>query len=270
MRYEGRVLSDYLPEGSYRFQMQFAKGTFREFYSPTRENEEILRERRHWLKEAPQRYLAVDGEVKEIVAEFGDMTEAEGLGPQRRNAKETDLLLFLAENLEPDFLLLVPQAGSIKLIAGAVCFPSSWALEEKIGRPIEEVHGIVPDLNRSIGSSIQTFVQKLRPGVSWNRTNWGLTRSKDRNQHPSRALPRLDEQVMLDEIFFRVEEQSLVSLPRTGSILFGIRLKIVALSELKKDGEARVRLIHALETMPEAMATYKGLAARATIIRLLR
>jgi len=266
------VLADYLSEESYRFQMQFSKGSFAEFYAPTSEQEEVLGERRKWLKETPKKYLALTMNAGEIVDEFREMAEDEGVFPKDgRHGSEADVLLSLGQKLEPDFLLLVSRGDAIRLVAGVVCFPSSWALEEKMGRAIEEIHGVVPGLNGSIGNSIQTFLQKLKSGVSWNRTNWGLTPSAERNQHPSRGLPRLDEKALLHEIFFRVEEQSLVALPRTRSILFGIRLRITSLEDLKREETARARLIKALQTMPEEMAQYKGLArGRTRVIELLR
>jgi hypothetical protein len=102
------------------------------------------------------------------------------------------------------------------------------------------------------------------------RSNWGLSRSPELNQHPSRNTPRLDETVTLDQVHFRLEEQSLTALPATNGILFGIRVRNVALSSYRNSSEGE-RLANALETMPEAIAEYKGLTrARKQIIQALR
>ena len=37
---------------------------------------------------------------------------------------------------------------------------------------------------------------RMKPGISWERINWGLSRSPELNQHPSRKLPRLIETVL--------------------------------------------------------------------------
>jgi hypothetical protein len=83
-------------------------------------------------------------------------------------------------------------------------------------------------------------------------------------------LPRLDETVPADEVFWRLEEQSLCALALTGGLLFGIRVKVLPLRAFFGN-EAGRRLQHALKTMPDALAEYKGLArARARIIALLK
>ena len=168
----------------------------------------------------------------------------------------------LGRKLEPDFLLLKPDAaGVFRLLAGCVCFPSSWSMEEKMGRPLEEIHGVVPGLNTQLARPISGFLAKMAPGVSWLRANWGLSRSAELNQHPSRKLPRLDGSARADEVWLRVEWQSLVALPRNAGVLFGIRIEVLSLVQVKQDQTAAEGLLRALRSMPEAMAAYKGIAA---------
>ena len=266
------MLAQYLIEGPYRFSMAFQRGTFGEFYGATGEHEAILGERRRWLAEDARKYLAVTEGAEDLLREAAAAGVEHGtLSRDAAMAKGAmGLARYLGEHWEADYLLLKREADEVKLVCGCVCFPSSWALEEKIGRRIEEIHGVVPALNPTIGKQIHTFLERLKPGVAWMRSNWGLSRSAERNQHPSRKIPRLDERVALDEVFFRVEEQSLVALPQSNGILFGIRLKIFPLGGYAGSEEGK-RLAEALETMPEAMAQYKGLGgARRRVIELLR
>jgi hypothetical protein len=75
----------------------------------------------------------------------------------------------------------------------------------------------------------------------------------------------------MNEVWFRIEYQSLVALPRSNGILFGIRLIIERLSRLYQDPAFAAGLSRALATMPESVATYKGLqASRQRLIDLLR
>jgi dimethylamine monooxygenase subunit A len=265
------VLAQYLGEGPYRFSMAFQRGSFAEFYGATGENEVVLGERRRWLAEDASKYLAVMDGAEDLLREAAALGVEHGILSREAALPEDAMGLarYLGEHWEADYLLLKREAGEVRLVSGCVCFPSSWALEEKIGHRIEEIHGVVPALNPTIGKQIQTFLERLKPGVSWMRSNWGLSRSAERNQHPSRRIPRLDEGVTLEEVFFRVEEQSLVALPQSSGILFGIRLKIIPLRGYAGTDEGR-RLAEALETMPERMAQYKGLgAARRRMIELL-
>jgi hypothetical protein len=263
------VLAQYLPDGAYHFSMAFRRGTFSEFWGATQENADILHERRRWLSDDESRYLAFTPSAHELLEEAIRLGRENGTLPQPPGHLPSRAR-WLGEHWEPDYLLLEKTAGEPRLVCGCVCFPSSWALEEKIGRPISEIHDVVPALNATIGRQIHTFLARLRPGVSWLRSNWGLSRSPERNQHPARRIPRLDPLVPLDQVYFRVEEQSLVALPQGNGILFGIRLVIFPLQPYAGTPEG-AKLAEALETMPELMAHYKGLAStRTRLVQLLR
>ena len=252
--------------------MAFGRGEFSDFYGPTPEKARILGERRQWLKDEPKKYLAVLPEATDLVQETIELGIEHGTLPQGISTpiSHHEGARFLGENWEPDYLLLRRADDQLRLMCGCVCFPSSWALEEKIGLPISEIHNVVPGLNQNIGRQIQTFLERLKPGACWLRSNWGLSRSPDWNQHPSRKLPRLDANVQLHEVYFRVEEQSLVALPKSNGVLFGIRLKIIPLTGYAGTEEG-LRLAEAIETMPEPMAVYKGIAnARSRLIELLK
>ena len=76
--------------------------------------------------------------------------------------------------MEPDILFLVPsdESGEFRLVAGCVCFPSSWRLAEKLGKPLTAIHGPVPGLNEQLGAPITQFLRRLEPGIAWRRENW--------------------------------------------------------------------------------------------------
>jgi hypothetical protein len=142
-----------------------------------------------------------------------------------------------------------------------VCFPSSWSLEGKPGLPLADIHSVVPGLNASLGKGISTLLARLTPGVAYFRHNWGLSRSAELNQHPVRNLPRLDADVKLEETWLRIEHQSLVLLPETGGILFGIRIGMHPLAEVCEDPVAAERLARSLRSMEDDVAAYKGLSS---------
>ncbi|MBI5774145.1 MAG: DUF3445 domain-containing protein, partial [Verrucomicrobia bacterium] len=193
-------------------------------------------------------------------------------GPPEAGATQgSEKLLALGRAWESDFLLLAPGGdGEFRLVAGVVCFPSSWRVTEKIGRGLEFIHGPVPSLNPTLGPAVRQFLARLRPGVAWLRSNWGMSRSPELNHHPDRHLPRLTPPLAPDEVWIRIENQALVALPASRGILFGIRLEVHSLTELKQDAAATQGLRRALQTMPEDIAVYKGLsAARAELVRLL-
>ena len=270
-------LSELFADEDYRFHMGLRRGSAAEFFAPTARHDLLVAERGRWLRHEPQTYSAFLPESEALLDEcielakaWGRITSEEQASVATRNALH-ERGLRLGEIWEPDFLLLrADAAGRFQLVGGCVCFPSSWSLAEKMGHPLEFIHGPVPGLNAQLGRSIDTFLAKLTPGTAWLRHNWGLSRSLELNQHPSRLLPRLDDSVTLSEIWLRVERQALVALPASGGVLFGIRISMHSLAEVKRDATAAERLARALRTMPTEVAAYKGLAtARERVADLL-
>jgi hypothetical protein len=261
------TLDELLPDSDYRFSFRFERADPRAFFGPTELHRDLAAQRRSWLENEAERYAALlpDGEplldeTIELCREWGVLENEDDSflnHPQQAWLR----CIALGCSFEPDFLLLRTEAsGAARLVGGVVCFPSSWNLKEKIGRPITSIHEVVPGLNESLGPQIHSFLMKLRPGVAWSRSNWGLSRTAELNQHPARGLPRLDDQVGLEEVWLRVEHQVLVALPKTSGILFGIRIAHHLLVDIQKNTLLAQRLAHALRTMPEPVAVYKGVA----------
>ncbi|HAM70297.1 MAG TPA: hypothetical protein DCM86_01465 [Verrucomicrobiales bacterium] len=126
-------------------------------------------------------------------------------------------------------------------------------------------------MNARLGGRVGTFLQSLKPGIEWERVNWGIAGTPLLNLHPSIEHPRLEEGATLSSAWLRVEHQALRLLPESGGILFGIRITLHRLDNLARNRTAALRLAELLETMPQAIADYKGLAqARNPLVRQLR
>lgn len=266
------TLAELFPDQDYRFQLRFERGEPADFFAPTASHADLIVDRQHWLRTEPQIYAALLPPGEALLEETIELAGSWNGFVRPNSATPWQKCLTLGEFWETDYLLLKPAADQqICLYGGCLCFPSSWRLSEKIGQAIEFIHGPVPGLNANIGVGIHKFLTNLKPGTASLRHNWGLSRSPEMNHHPDRALLRLDAAVRADEVWLRVEHQALVALPKSGGILFGIRVVNHPLTEVIADSTAAVRLCRALETMPEEMARYKGFAvARTRIIQLLR
>lgn len=271
-------LGQLLPDKDFDLKMRFEKADIAAFYGPGPDNGAVVAERQKWISEDPATYLALSTEGVSLLDETIEMAMALETLPQTDTANAfTDLdpmerCRLLGERWESDFLLMKPDSeGVFRMVGGGLCFPSHWDLNDKMGKPMTAIHGPVPGLNDALGKQIDGFLHRIKPGISWERFNWGLSRTPELNLHPSRDLPRLDSTVDLEDVWWRLEEQSLVALPNTGGILFGIKLVIKPLSEIKDHPAARAGMVRALETMEEPMAKYKGIAtARERLIELLR
>ena len=250
-----------LKGGAFEFQLGLRRGDDA-FFCNRPENRALLDERRRWFADEPERYAAGDVPLAELLA-FARMMNP-GL--------TADSLRTLGESWEPDFLLLRPdEAGEFRLVAGCVCFPSHWALREKIGLPLAAIHAPVPTLNSTLGAKIDSFLANLRADTTWERWNWGLAATPELNDHPGRGLARLTAAATLDACWFRSEHQAFRPLPETRGILFAIRIDLIPLAEIAADRTLASHLADALLSMPPEIAAYKGLAtARHTIAAQLR
>jgi len=256
------AVADLFPAGGYRFHLTLRRQEPAEFFRAQDSTGSLLREKRRWLTTDPRRHAALLPEGRPLLDEFAVWAAAwatpDGAkpGPTGPGASIHEV----GSLYEPDILFLTADAaGQFRLRAGIVCFPSGWALEEKLGHPLEFIHDVVPGLNAALGASIQQFLSRLRPGSAYFRANWGLAATADLNLHPARGIQPPIPPVQLDRLWIRVEEQVLLSLPQTRGIVFGIRIALQRLDELVRDPAAAAGLRESLRTMPAAMAAYKGI-----------
>jgi hypothetical protein len=261
-------LVELFPDGDFRFHLTLRRGEPRDFFKKQSENQRLLDERRMLIVGSVDRYTRLLPEGKALLNEFESLCAEWNVissdQPQLRTApaEQADSALRklreLGGALEPDFLLLsADDEGQFRLRGGALCFPTGWALEEKLGHTLDFIHGIVPGLNSALGSPINQFLAKLKPGVAFLRHNWGIAASDDLNQHPARGLPPPTLPVELDRLWLRVEHQALVALPESGGVVFGIRIANHRLDELRSNRDVVLRLNHALSSMPQPLADYK-------------
>ena len=248
------------PDQDFEFRFGVRPGDAATFFFRTDEHEVLMAGRRQALEEASAHHLFEEPLAEAAIVECLAWAGIESGGCRA-----------LALHWEPDFLILLPDENNHFIFrAGAVCFPSSWRPEEKIGLPVHAIHTPVPTLNENLGSRIDKFLANLEPGKAWERSNWGLSRSAELNQHPARDVPQLIPPFSDTEAWIRIEDQVLYRLPQSGALLFGIRLVNVSLAELKQFPKAQAGLHRAITTMPDEVAEYKNLkGARGHLLELL-
>jgi hypothetical protein len=255
-------LSELLPDEDYRFHLTLRRGNLAEFFANP--DPSVLAERRDWLSRHPDRFAGAMPGGDEAVAELSELSSKwPGISAPQRTQGQSSLAIVteLGGVLGSDFMLMTrDEAGVFRLRAGAVCFPSMWALEEKMGKTLEDIHGHVPGLNPAIGGAIGQFLGRLKPEAPYERANWGLAATAEFNLHPSLGRPRLVSPIDVSRTWLRVEDQIFAALPVSGAILFGIRIRLVPLSGIAGDPRLSEGLRRALATMSESLASYKGLA----------
>ncbi len=162
-----------------------------------------------------------------------------------------------------DLCLIGVEEGVPVLRAAILCAPSRWRLHEKIGRPLADIHDRVPLYAGTLSTPVDRFMRHLKPGKLTERLNWSVTDDPALFQVEGKHRTGLDPSFTAANagarLFLRMERQTLSRLPRSGFVLFTIRVHAYPLSRVAAKPGAAARLAEAVRTMPEAMAVYKSL-----------
>jgi hypothetical protein len=173
-------------------------------------------------------------------------------------------LLQTSRWVQDDLCLLQPCGESHCLTAASLCAPSYWRLGDKLGRPLGAIHGPVPDYVRQIGDPMERFFRQLKVEHPVWRANWSIVDSPQLFQ-PGDECPddrhrgAIDSSNAGERLYLRVERQTLRRLPRTGAIVFTIRVYIDPLQRVMGEPGVAVGLQAAVLSLSEAEWRYKGM-----------
>jgi len=198
---------------------------------------------------------------------IGDEVEIVPAGKRVALGVPSEAPLRVAASLvQEDLVLMRRGEAGWRLAAASLCFPSSWSLVEKFGRPLQEVHGPVPGFGAGTRNAqlIERMFDNARPEMPMIRWNWSLY-GDDRLHHPETADPgvrRFGAGERAANVFLRVERQTVRKLPVSGDILFAIRIHVDPLARLEQHPDAaRIAgsLVAQLTALGAAELDYKGL-----------
>jgi len=139
--------------------------------------------------------------------------------------------------VQEDLCLMVRHEDGWHLDAAVLCFPTLWLLADKLGRVNAEVHGPVPHFAEELLARVDGFFDRLRPERPVWRRNLSVTPG------PllclaARALEPPAGPVTLapdgSPLWLRSERQTLRLLPRSGAILFTIRVQTAPIGVLRE------------------------------------
>ena len=162
--------------------------------------------------------------------------------------------------VQDDICLMELRDGEYCLTAASVCAPSNWALEEKIGRSLDAIHGTIPGYAQRLSRRVNKLFANLKPARPLLRYNWSIQDSPELFWRKD-LLQKNEAQAKPDELFWRVERQVLRRLPDTGAIVFTIRIFIHSFSVMSRAAEFPEILSRLLGQLPAAEKNYKGLLA---------
>jgi dimethylamine monooxygenase subunit A len=161
---------------------------------------------------------------------------------------------------QEDWAILSPEAP-VKLIAGSVCFPSRWSLQEKMNQQSGFIHTPVPGFS-NIAKPAENFLERIPVDRAAWRLNWTIHDSDELfcpTPHPPQS--GIDESNVLAKTFLRIERQTLRRLPNTKGVVFSIRTYIHRMQDVVAAPDQRVQVLNTLRSLDDATIRYKGMAS---------
>ncbi|MEM8563773.1 MAG: DUF3445 domain-containing protein [Pseudomonadota bacterium] len=156
-----------------------------------------------------------------------------------------------------DLVIMSPGEHGYYLSAASLCTPTHWRLEDKFGHPMADIHRPIPEFDRKLTPSIDRFFKHLRQEHAVVRYNWTLQSGNTLCCRPGDE-PSPDPEA---ELFYRCERQTLRRLPKSGSIVFTIRVYVHPLEQLNECAGALPALFSVIDGANPAIAAYKNFAA---------
>ncbi|HEV7577209.1 MAG TPA: heme-dependent oxidative N-demethylase subunit alpha family protein [Caldimonas sp.] len=182
------------------------------------------------------------------------------------------LLAALPLALRPRALLSLAFVDDFAVIDGAtatipwlaVCLPSRWAPEKKIGRHFAEVHAPVAD-NEVLIAASASLARLVTGSDRWERFVWTISADSRLDQHPGRGgvewpgAAEADADALVARASLRWERQTFVPIAGRSQAIFTIHVDSVPLADAVTSADAALRLHDAIASMSPAVLAYRRL-----------
>ncbi|MDJ0827678.1 MAG: DUF3445 domain-containing protein [Rhodobacter sp.] len=156
-------------------------------------------------------------------------------------------LITLGRLIQDDICLLQKRGQEHVLTAAMLCFPASWTLAEKLGRPLTAIHDPIP----AYDADIARRVQRLFDGIQIGRPIWraNCLLYDDASLFQPRSVNARRDRPGADAPFVRTERQCLFRLPETGAVVFSIHTAVLRRADM--DAAAQAALADYLANRPD-------------------
>lgn len=186
--------------------------------------EELYQATLDWLRTAPG-----------FTVGPGSVTRPDGITV---SLDPTRPLLTLGRLVQEDLCLMERQGEEYVLTGGVLCFPASWSLAQKLGRPLTGIHDPVPVYDADIAKRVARLFDAIRPEQPLWRMNYltydDFVLHQPRREGEKRPQPQ-------GHVFIRCERQCLLRLPVTRAVVFTIHTYVVDAASVTPEELAALR-----------------------------
>ncbi len=169
--------------------------------------------------------------------------------------------------VQEDFCLMQKSDRGYILAAASLCFPLRWRLLEKLGKSMMQIHHPVPQYPEQLGNPVDRLFDRLKVDRPVFRLNWSIVETPELYLGHQSHSPLKSTS---DNLWIRVERQTLRRLAQSRWILFTIRTYRYPLAILQEHSDLAIELSTIVQQLSPEMQLYKNiLPIRATLLTLL-
>lgn len=176
--------------------------------------------------------------------------------------------------VQDDLVIMRKSETGYRIVAAAVCFPSTWVLADKFSKPISEVHAPVPGFGPGTrtASLIDRIFDNLKAGHPVQRCNWSIYEVPDLHHpfsHSTHTRWTDTANGFFAGTWLRAERQTLTRLPASDDVLFTIQIVVDPVSMLMTHPDRREiasRLKAHMESLDEQQLAYKGISDHRDVV----
>ena len=178
----------------------------------------------------------------------------------------------LALAFAEDLAIVDASDGTVPWMA--VCLPSHWAPQDKVGRGFAEVHAPVADADL-VRRAAPHLVRLMAGDERWERFVWNVTSHPRLHAHPRHVdpvrWPAGIAATLPAGAWWRTERQTFVPVPGAAQAVFTIAVDCRPLAEAITTEAQAMALHDAIASMSDAVLAYRSLTAvREPLLQWLR
>lgn len=219
----------------------------------------------HWIKDKAN---LLDNFRDDVYAAFDDSYEIQneladliGQHLQKEIAKDEPPLITASRHVSDDLIIMDKRDGEWKLIATTLCAPTFFDAKYALGKSLALLHGPIPTGAFDLTGRIARIFDNLAQDKVLERFNWTIQWSNERYTPNGGKLREMAMAADLGEakkmLFERVERQTIRLLPKSGALVFTIRIRLSNLWHLIQTKNEFDAFKNAWQNAPEPVRQYK-------------
>lgn len=162
--------------------------------------------------------------------------------------------------VQEDLCLMAPADGQWILAGASLCFPTRWALADKMGRPLTIVHRPVVGYEDKLANRVNGLLDALDEQIVWRRNWFVLTNPQLFQPERQDPVPVMAAEDCLRGLYLRSERQTLRKLSSTGFVLFTIRIQQEPLSVIAANASWSAAMVRFLERADDELCGHRGVS----------